>query len=256
MKKLVSVILTLALCAVSACAFATEADYSKYTDEQLLKIRDDVNNEIASRIISTQQQSVVDGEKTLRDLFPSLPLAKLVRDKAGLVSVDQPVTQEALGRITSIDIDDIPAGDKVDEFTGIEYLANLRSIYVYTWSRDKISAMATLPDGIGNLQKLERIYLYGSNLVALPDSIGSLSSLRELTVYGSNITDLPDSIGNLSSLKVLDISNTDISVLPDSIGNLSSPESLDISNTKITALPRSIYNLHLKTFEKKGLDIE
>lgn len=255
MKRLVSAVLAIALCAISMCALATDADYTQYTDEELLQMRNAVNGEIATRIISTQNQMVVDGEITLREMFPSLPFAKLIRDKAGLVSIDQPVTQEALDRITSIDADSIPKGSNVDDLTGIEYLTNLRSLYIW-WYNDQFNAVTFLPEGIEDLKKLEVLNVAGTSIYALPDNIGNLAALKTLNISGTKVETLPDSICNLSTLEELIMSGTEISKLPESIGNLTALKRLSISNTKIVSLPASIYNLTLTEFNKTGLDIE
>ena len=51
--------------------------------------------------------------------------------------------------------------------------------------------LSILPESIGNLRNLKKLYLYYTNLSVLPESIGNLKKLRELYLGGTNIPTLP-----------------------------------------------------------------
>jgi len=85
---------------------------------------------------------------------------------------------------------------------------------------DHYNQLRTLPESIGQLNRLEILGLQQNNFETLPESIGNLLSLRELDLRFNHISTLPESIGNLLSLRKLDLDNCPIKILPESFGNL------------------------------------
>uniref|UniRef100_A0A7N0T519 Protein kinase domain-containing protein n=1 Tax=Kalanchoe fedtschenkoi TaxID=63787 RepID=A0A7N0T519_KALFE len=113
---------------------------------------------------------------------------------------------------------------------------------------------APLPGEIGNLTKLENLWLAGLNLIGeIPESIGRLSSLKNLDLCNNNLSGaIPASIGQLKNVtQILLYVNRLSGKLPDSIGECTSLISLDVSQNslsgefpvKLTAPP--IETLHL-----------
>ena len=100
-----------------------------------------------------------------------------------------------------------------------------------------------LPESIGNLSSLQKLWLQGNELTTLPESIENLSSLKELYLYSNQLTTLPESIGNLSSLNVLYLYKNELTTLPESIGNLKTLQTLWLQENKLTTLPESIGNM-------------
>ena len=103
--------------------------------------------------------------------------------------------------------------------------------------------LTSLPESIGNLTALNRLFLYNNQLSSLPESIGNLTALTQLYLYKNQLSSLPETIGNLKSLTYLDLSNNQLSSLPESIGQLTSLEVLDLDENKLSSLPESIGNL-------------
>ena len=58
--------------------------------------------------------------------------------------------------------------------------------------------LTKLPDDIGRLQRLTRLWLHNNLLETLPASIGGLTALRELNVSNNCLTALPATLANLS----------------------------------------------------------
>ena len=59
----------------------------------------------------------------------------------------------------------------------------------------------TIPAGMFNLSKLEKMYLAGNNLSGEIPSIGNLSNLKELKLYKNNLSgSIPEELGNLNNL--------------------------------------------------------
>ena len=115
------------------------------------------------------------------------------------------------------------------------------------------NVFSALPDSVGQLSNLQRLYLSNTQLSALPDSIGNLANLRTLWLSNMSLTALPDFIGNLSNLQTLALLNIPIITLPESIRNLSNLQYLYLIDTAIIALPESIRNLsNLQYLDLRG----
>jgi internalin A len=69
--------------------------------------------------------------------------------------------------------------------------------------------------------KASELNFYQDCLTNLPNSIGSLTDLIKLYINYNQLSNLPESIGNLANLTVLHISHNQLTSLPNSIGNLS-----------------------------------
>jgi Leucine-rich repeat (LRR) protein len=108
----------------------------------------------------------------------------------------------------------------------------------------------TLPDLIGNLINLQKLYLHNNQINILPDSIGNLINLQKLYLHNNQINILPDSIGNLINLQKINLDNNQITILPDSIGNLINLRDLYLTYNKIMILPNEILKI------KKALIID
>lgn len=218
MKKLLCFLVAFLLMLTVASA---EFDVSSMTDDELLAIRLQINEELSSR---AQQKEIPEGS-TIADLFPDPVLAKCIRDEVGAFSVNDVVTQEKLDTVSTISFTNTDSG--------------IQSL-----------------EGIGYLHGMWQLVLHNQNqLQSIPDEIENCISLERFMLSCKSIKTIPDTICNLQILRALDISYTSVSELPADIGNLTALKELDISHTNITSLPESIYNLNLDKFEREGLDL-
>ena len=133
------------------------------------------------------------------------------------------------GAISNSNLIDIPES--------IGNLPRLQSLYLIN------TQIRELPESIGNLTSLQILDLWNTQIRALPESIGNLTYLQSLSLNFAQIRALPESIGNLRSLQVLNLWHTQIRALPESIGNLTSLQDLNLSDTQVSTLPKSIENL-------------
>lgn len=67
-----------------------------------------------------------------------------------------------------------------------------------------------IPEEIGNLQELEKLYLPDSSITALPESIGRLPKLEVLYLGRSSIKQIPNSFASLKSLKKISLEGSAI----------------------------------------------
>ena len=104
--------------------------------------------------------------------------------------------------------------------------------------------LTELPENLGNLSRLQELYVNSNRLTQLPDSIVKLKMLSVLNANSNRITVLPENIGKLSALKNLHLYSNRIEKLPESIGNLTGLKTLWLQSNKLTTIPECIGNLH------------
>ena len=97
-----------------------------------------------------------------------------------------------------------------------------------------------IPNSIGKLKKLKRMYWNNIWIREFPLGLGNLKKLQLLSFRDTQITELPENIGDLKNLETLDFRDTQIAELPESVGNLKSLEYLDLGGTQITELPERL----------------
>ncbi|CAI5950174.1 unnamed protein product [Closterium sp. NIES-65] len=94
-----------------------------------------------------------------------------------------------------------------------------------------------LPDSIGLLTGLQKLFIDCMFTDIVPAAISSLSALELLTIRRSRLPN-PEEIGKLTNLHTLVLSScADLQQLPPSLGRLSSLTRLSITNCPIVSLP-------------------
>lgn len=189
--------------------------------------------------------------ETIAEIFPDPNVARYVRDEIGAISIDDEVMQDQLDSIWIFG--NFDGYGEIKDISGVSRLGGVSMIRLScVWGSDVL--IETLPDELftmANVDSLDFYYLPG--LKSIPDEIGNLEKLWYISFEKCGITSLPDSICDLTNLTTLDISGCPITKLPDNIGNLVNLKRLDISDTLITELPESIKNLtNLENFDRSG----
>lgn len=118
--------------------------------------------------------------------------------------------------------------------------------------------VGALPVEIGNLTKLEELWLGPGIGGPVPRQIGRLTSLRRLFLGDQLTGPIPPEIGQLSSLTWLDLSDNHLSgSVPSELGRLTSLEILAIQDNRLTGpLPPEIGQLtRLRSFYLSGNDL-
>ena len=103
----------------------------------------------------------------------------------------------------------------------------------------------TLPENLGNLKGLKKLYLSGTTIKELPSSTEGLSTLTLLTLKDcKNLVCLPNTICCLKLLEYIDLSRcSNFDKLPENLGNLKGLKELYLSGTTIKDVPSSIEGL-------------
>ena len=127
--------------------------------------------------------------------------------------------------------------------------------------------LKSIPEQIGKLQMLKRLYviskglqeiakeifllpnlttlkLAGGKLELLPSlDISAPSQLRNLYLCNNNLRQLPDWLGQLTTLEFLDLSGNQLNVLPSSFSQLHRLKRLNIDNNQFSVLPQTLTQL-------------
>ena len=114
--------------------------------------------------------------------------------------------------------------------------------------------LLTLPESIGNLQSIQKLYLDDNKFRNLPETIGDLRFLKELGLSNNNLTRLPESIGDLQSLQIVYLINNQLTSLPESIGKLQNLEDLRVAHNKLRTLPETIGDLQSLEYVSLGFN--
>ena len=94
-----------------------------------------------------------------------------------------------------------------------------------------------LPEELGNLHSLRKLYLHSNELSGqIPSELGSLTLLRELDLYSNSLGgEIPPQLGNLSSLKWLSLHNNQLrGSIPPEFGELAKVEWMYLSGNSLS----------------------
>jgi internalin A len=108
--------------------------------------------------------------------------------------------------------------------------------------------LSSLPEFLCELKALEELSLHNNLLNSLPESLGQMKALRELYLPDNQLGTLPESLGELKTLRKLSLENNRLGALPNSLGGLKSLEELFLQNNQITVLPDSVGELKALTW--------
>ena len=103
--------------------------------------------------------------------------------------------------------------------------------------------LTTLPESLGQLRRLQKLYVYDNKLSALPESLWQLTELQELDVDDNELTALPRSLGQLTQLQKLHVAGNELTALPETLGQLTQLQRLDVARNELTALPETLGQL-------------
>ncbi|XP_066994565.2 leucine-rich repeat-containing protein 40 isoform X2 [Anabrus simplex] len=128
-------------------------------------------------------------------------------------------------------------------------LVNLRVLLDLNLSHNKLTSLPPM----GELRRLELLYLEHNLLTAVPDLTGC-EALRELHLADNCIKEMaPESIEGLIRLRVLNLRENKLLDLPVEVSNLRRLVRLDLTNNSLTSLPPALGLLpHLQNLQLEG----
>lgn len=95
----------------------------------------------------------------------------------------------------------------------------------------------TIPNSIGDLVNLKRLYLENNFFSEIPSTIGNLGQLEELFVFNNEITDIPSELQNLTNLKRFWASSNVLTSAPNVLSNMSGLQYINLSFNEIEEIP-------------------
>ncbi|MFA5406062.1 MAG: hypothetical protein WC307_01780 [Candidatus Nanoarchaeia archaeon] len=108
-------------------------------------------------------------------------------------------------------------------------------------SGDYFNDCTHIPEIIGELTYLERLFIDYSKITELPASIGQLKNLSFFRLWGNNnLKSLPELISGCEKLEYLEVSCADIKELPQSICNLKNLKYLYLNGVSLEFLPNKL----------------
>ncbi|WP_396590950.1 leucine-rich repeat domain-containing protein [Allomuricauda sp. R78024] len=117
-------------------------------------------------------------------------------------------------------------------------LAKLQGLYLSS------CIVQFIPKEIGKLKKLEFLDFYDNELIALPAEMGDLENLKGLDISDNqNLSAIPSELGNLTNLTSLNLKSCSLTATPTWIGRLTNLESLSLGNNTLETIPEEIWNL-------------
>ena len=105
--------------------------------------------------------------------------------------------------------------------------------------------ITTIPESIGNLTDLRKLYLEWNAIESLPDTFSNMSALVQLYISNNNLSVLPENFGDLQNLYILDLGYNNITELPNSIIEINNLGYLWIFNNQLQTLPNDFCSLDL-----------
>jgi hypothetical protein len=121
-----------------------------------------------------------------------------------------------------------------------QYLEGLPSLYqfVFKSKRKKLDAAALAKLFQLRLQ-LTKLDIQQRGLTALPESLGELHHLQKLYCDNNQLQALPESLGVLQNLRKFDCSHNQLQTLPESLGRYSTYENFIVILTAYKYFPKA-----------------
>jgi uncharacterized protein YwqG len=122
---------------------------------------------------------------------------------------------------------------------------NLKALTIgshYDYYSNKVGAIKSISEKIGELVKLEDLTIINTAITSLPESIGKLKNLKTLNVMNCKLLSLPQSLFSLPKLTYIFADNNEIEYLDDTL-NLPNLISISLEKNKLKTLPESLGRL-------------
>ena len=123
-----------------------------------------------------------------------------------------------------------PKQKEEDKAKGDIFLTELSEVLEKYVDADAIDREGEIPDEVFDMENLESLSFFQTDLTKLSENVGKLSNLKTLILSNNKLENLPESIGKCNNLEGIDVSDNPIKTLPDSLLHMNNLKyfSLDI----------------------------
>eukprot|EP00824_Muranothrix_gubernata_P017515 TRINITY_DN35844_c0_g1_i1.p1 TRINITY_DN35844_c0_g1~~TRINITY_DN35844_c0_g1_i1.p1 ORF type:complete len:437 (+),score=75.48 TRINITY_DN35844_c0_g1_i1:60-1370(+) len=142
---------------------------------------------------------------------------------------------------------------------GIQRLVNLQILDLGGEFEARDNNRISNVEGLGTLQRLQRLDLSHNRISSLPPSFFDLTSLRELNLEGNKLTSIHHAIAHLTDLSSLNLAQNRIESLPETFCSLTNLTKLNLRGHALTTLPpgfgqlQQLRSLNLEAFYHSSL---
>ena len=142
-----------------------------------------------------------------------------------------PASFANLAGLERLTLRDNDLGGEIPDLSG---LANLERL-----SLQRNAFTGSLPDWLGDMESLDRLYIYGNEggfEGGVPAGLGNSTSLRQVWLHDNGLTgEIPSEIGNMSRLRYLILSGNSLSgSIPAELGDATNLKQLYLHNNMLT----------------------
>lgn len=141
--------------------------------------------------------------------------------------------------------------DIAKNITQLSIVGNAIGLKVYSSKKmRKALPLTHLPDSFSELfSALKTLRIKQTNLTILPENIGELGRLKKLFLNNNRVNQLPQSITQLKNLERLNIANNNLRAIPENIANLPL-EKLCLNKNYLIALPNNLSRVLAKKMDR------
>lgn len=199
---------------------------------------------------------------THADSFDDLQSALRAPDKATILSIERADDKikhlpPELGKLVNLIKLEIACLEKLEDLPA--EIGNLKKLeYLILDNGNGCVMNVSIPDSIGNLQRLKVLNLYGAldpdlwlhasdklspKSKPLPQALRKLVNLEELNLGRNSLTSVPEQVASLRNLRKLKLDYSELHQLPAFIGNLTKLRELSLVGNSGIELPQSLTNI-------------
>ena len=103
--------------------------------------------------------------------------------------------------------------------------------------------LAAVPDNIGEMPQIKRLYLDGNAITDLGSRLEVLTELLEIDLSYNKLTAIPDGLAVLTKIQHFDASHNGLTAFPKALLSMPDLQHIDLRENKLTSLPPEIKSL-------------
>lgn len=181
--------------------------------------------------INAQSSSEINAIQELAATFPSLGWA------GGNVCNFDGVTCATDGKIIALDIGNNALEGNLPNSIGD--LIHLKRLYIEN------NFFGSIPTSIGNITGLEELFIYNNEINQVPTELQNLSNLKRFWASSNLLTEAPAVLDAMNGLQYINLSFNELTAIPSYFSDFTALENLLLEQNAIEILPDDLGNLSL-----------